>query len=103
MSKVTENDIREMVQAKRKPIETVEGLSKYLIGRISGYIYFKGPFRVDFENTISRLASLEDRCKKQQDKIKAVKIRLEYYLMGNLSFNDETQKEFEKLLKMLEE
>ena len=40
---------------------------------------------------------------KQQNKIKDVKIRLEYYLMGNLSFNKEAQKEFERLLKMLEE
>jgi predicted RND superfamily exporter protein len=39
---------------------------------------------------------------KQQNKIKDVKTRLEYYLIGNSRFNDETQKEFEKLLKMLE-
>lgn len=40
---------------------------------------------------------------KQQNKIKDVKTRLEYYLIGNMSFNKESQEEFKKLLKILEE
>ena len=39
---------------------------------------------------------------KQQERIDNVKTRLEYYLIGNMSFNEESQKEFEKLLKLLE-
>ncbi len=46
---------------------------------------------------------LTNLIEKQQNKIKDVKTRLEYYLIGNMSFNKESQEEFKKLLKILEE
>lgn len=51
---------------------------------------------------LNELSILVNLIEKQQNKIENVKTRLEYYLMGNLIFNNEAQKEFEKLLKMLD-
>ena len=52
---------------------------------------------------VTMLEKVLNLIEKQQNKIKDVKTRLEYYLMGNMSFNKEAQEEFKKLFKMLEE
>ena len=90
-------------EEKKSIQELKEFINKYepfvFYSKLKGDTVEVNPHMRDYETYKTILNLIE----KQQNKIKDVKIRLEYYLMGNFIFNDEAQKEFKKLFKMLEE
>ena len=87
-------------------IKSIEYLKEYIeIDKENIEICEENDFYEEAKHINERVKHFEtilNLIEKQQNKIKDVKIRLEYYLMGNLSFNKEAQKEFERLLKMLD-
>ena len=56
---MTEQEIMEIVKAKREPIRDCEHMSKRLIGSRGGYVYLSERFRFDFERRMHELADFK--------------------------------------------
>lgn len=65
---MNEEDYKLFQLIRKRPINNCIDLSKNMIGRRNGFVYFTGNFRIDFENKMSELANLQAE-KEKKDKI----------------------------------
>lgn len=59
---MTEQEIMEIVKAKREPIRDCEDMSRRLIGSKGGYVYLSERFRFDFDKRMIELSCKKEEC-----------------------------------------
>lgn len=70
---MNEEELREIIEAKNKPIRDVVELSKHFRGRRNCIVFLTESFRIDLDNRMSKLAELKENSiskNKISDKIK---------------------------------
>lgn len=96
-----EEDYKLFQLIRRNPINNCVDLSKNMIGKKSGFIYFTENFRIDFENKMANQARLQEeneRLQKENEELMELKISAsaEYQI-------HQLQEENKKLKGMLKE
>ena len=56
---MSEEELKEVIKAKNKPIRDVIELSKYFIGRRNGIVYVTESLRIDLDKRMSSLGRLK--------------------------------------------
>lgn len=80
---MTEEELREIIEAKNKPIRDVVELSRHFRGRRKYIVFLTESFRIDLDNRMSRLAMLEGENKKLREEIEENKKVIENILTEN--------------------
>lgn len=68
-----EEDYKLFQLIRRNPINNCVDLSKNMIGKKSGFIYFTENFRIDFENKMANQARLQEENERLQEENKQLK------------------------------
>ncbi len=82
---MNEEELKEIIEAKNKPIRDVVELSKHFRGRRNCIVFLTESFRIDLDNRMSRLAELKENGI-SKDKIREI-IEKERYKTTS-SYND---------------
>lgn len=75
-----EEELREIIEAKNKPIRDVVELSKHFRGRRNCIVFLTESFRIDLDNRMSRLAMLEVENKKLREEIENIKKEVQEHI-----------------------
>lgn len=109
---MSEEEMRNIIYLKNKPISSYKDLHKYFIGRHNEpiIVYLTPKFEIEFENNFGKLECLEKENKKYKEVInKAIKYieenKQHEYRNGNLDeyYLELNEKEMTELLDILKE
>lgn len=98
-----EEDYKLFQLIRRNPINNCVDLSKNMIGKRSGFIYFTENFRIDFENKMANQARLQEeneRLQKENEELMELKISASAeYQIHNLQEENKRYKSENETLK----
>lgn len=98
-----EEDYKLFQLIRRNPINNCVDLSKNMIGKRSGFIYFTENFRIDFENKMANQARLQEeneRLQKENEELMELKISASAeYQIHNLQKENKRYKSENETLK----
>lgn len=75
---ITEEQLIEIAVASGHPVRSCVDLSKSLLGRKDGFIYFTQSFRLDFENKMHQIGYLENKVESKERIIEAQTEHIRY-------------------------
>ena len=81
---MNEEELREIIRAKRNPIRDVIELSKYFVGRRNGIVYVTESLRIDLDKRMFKLGKLETENEELRKEIEELKAKIEFKTFGDL-------------------
>ena len=81
---MNEEELREVIKAKNKPIRDVLELSKYFVGRRNGIVYVTESLRIDLDKRMSSLGRLKVENEELRKEIEELKAKIEFKTFGDL-------------------
>lgn len=81
---MSEEELKEVIKAKNKPIRDVIELSKYFIGRRNGIVYVTESLRIDLDKRMSSLGRLKVENEELRKEIEELKAKIEFKTFGDL-------------------
>ena len=81
---MNEEELREIIRAKRNPIRDVIELSKYFVGRRNGIVYVTESLRIDLDKRMLKLGKLKVENEELRKEIEELKAKIEFKTFGDL-------------------
>lgn len=81
---MNEEELREIIKAKNKPIRDVVELSKYFVGRRNGIVYVTESLRIDLDKRMLKLGKLKVENEELRKEIEELKAKIEFKTFGDL-------------------
>ena len=85
---------------KEKPVRDCLDLSRNMIGKRNGFVYFTESFRKDFENKMYKCAKMQEELDKKDEIINKAIERVEYIRQY---FSEDCQADFVQILEILKD
>ena len=81
---MNEEELREVIKAKNKPIRDVVELSKYFRGRRNCIVFLTESLRIDLDKRMSSLERLKVENEELRKEIEELKAKIEFKTFGDL-------------------